>query len=131
MTTTVASAAMTTTSTRHRAGLALLAVIGLLDYVSLSALGDPDSPKPVIATNVALGVITLVGVLYATRGSRAGLWAAVIASLIAAVLGVPAYFLDAPALVLVTVTAVIVLTILATGLVAPNLRRAKAQLAGS
>jgi hypothetical protein len=36
---------MTTSSSRARAGLALLAVTGLLDLAALFALGDPDSPS--------------------------------------------------------------------------------------
>jgi hypothetical protein len=119
------------TSSRYRAGLALLATTGLLDMASLFAIGDSDSPKPVIAITVALGLIALAGVGYGWRGSRAGLLAAVISRVIDVALGVPAYFLGAPGWVIAVITTGIVLTVLAIGLVTPQLRRSKAQLAGS
>jgi|SRR5215467_3407895 len=120
-----------TSSLRSRTGLALLAITGLLDFAGLFAFGDPDSPKPVIATAVMLGVITLIGVGYAGRGSRTGLLVALAARFVDIVLAVPAYFLDAPGWVVAVVTATIVLSAVGIGLVAPALRRSKAQLAGS
>jgi hypothetical protein len=120
-----------TTSSRYRAGLALLAFTGLLDFAGLFALGDPDSPKPVIAITVALGIVTLVGAAYAWRGSRAGLIAVVVSRVVDALLGVPGCFLDAPGWVIVVLTTVIVCTVVGLALVAPYVRRSKTQLAGS
>jgi hypothetical protein len=120
-----------TNSPRYRAGLVLLAVTGLLDLATVFALGDPDSPKPVVGTVFVLGVITLVGVGLAWRGSRAGLLVALAVRVVDVALAVPAYFLDAPAWVLAVVTATIVLTVLGIALVVPAVRRSKAQLAGS
>jgi len=120
-----------TDSPRYRAGLVLLAVTGLLDLTGLFALGDPDSPKPVIGTVFVLGVITLVSVGLAWRGSRAGLLVALAVRVVDVALAVPAYFLDAPGWVLAVVTATIVLTMLGLALAMPALRRSKAQLAGS
>ena len=62
-----------------KAGLAALAVAGILDLLQLFALGTPDSPLGVIITTSALDVVTLLGVAAAWRGSRAGLLVAITA----------------------------------------------------
>src|SRR5205814_7467606 len=53
--------AMTTPSLRIRSGLALLAITGLLDLAALFALGDPDSPQPVVIASCLNGLVTLAG----------------------------------------------------------------------
>ncbi|MDP9224397.1 MAG: hypothetical protein M3P18_11205 [Actinomycetota bacterium] len=108
-----------------------MALTGLLDFTGLFALGDSDSPKPVIGTVFVLGVITLVGVVLAWRGSRAGLLVTLAVRVVDVALAVPAYFLNAPGWVLAVLTATIVATVLGIALVVPALRRSKAQLAGS
>jgi hypothetical protein len=119
------------TSPRYRAGLVLLALTGLLDLAGVFALSDPDSPKPVIGAAFVFGVVTVVAVGLAWRGSRAGLPVALVVRVVDVALAVPAYFLDAPGWVLAVVTATIVLTVLGIALVVPALRRSKAELAGS
>src|SRR5438045_7171129 len=94
---------MTTSSSRARAGLALLAVTGLLDLATLFALGDPDSPKPVVIASCLTGLVTLAGVAYAWQGRRGGMFVVLAALVIDLVFDVPAYFLDATGWVLADV----------------------------
>jgi len=122
---------MTTSSSRARAGLALLAVTGLLDLAALFALGDPDSPKPVVIASCLIGLVTLAGVAYAWRGRRGGMFVVLAALVIDLVLDVPAYFLDAPGWVLAVATATLALMVIGVALVAPTLRRPRAELADS
>jgi hypothetical protein len=78
-----------------KAGLAALAVAGVLDPLQLFALGTPDSPLgAIITTTSALGVVTLLGVAAAWRGNRAGLLVAITARVVDTLLGIPAFFLD-------------------------------------
>jgi len=122
---------MTTSTSRTRAGLALLAVTGLLDLTTLFALSDPDSPKPVVVASCLAGLVTLAGVAYAWRGHRRGIFVVLAALAIDLVLDVPAYFLDAPGWVLAVATATLTLIVIGVALVAPSLRRPRAELAGS
>jgi hypothetical protein len=79
-----------------KAGLAALAVAGVLDLLQLFVLGSPDSaPVGVVLTTSGLGVVTMLGVAAAWRGDRAGLLVAVAARVVDSVLGVPAYWLTA------------------------------------
>ena len=122
---------MTTPSSRIRAGLALLAITGLLDLVVLYAFTDPDSPKPVVIASGLNGLVTLAGVAYAWRGHRGAMYVVLAAMVVDLVLNVPAYFLDAPVWVLVIATTILVLMVAGVGLAAPLLRRRQTELAGS
>lgn len=122
---------MTTFSSRARAGLALLAVTGLLHLTCLFALGDPDSPKPVVVATCLVGLVTLAGVAYAWRGRRGGLFVVLAALVVVLGLDVPAYFLDAPGWWLSVVTATLALMVIGVALVAPTLRHPRAKLAGT
>jgi hypothetical protein len=121
-----------TTSSSSRPGLIALAAAGVLDGVQLIALltVDEDAPAFVAIATAVFGILTLAGVAAAWRGSRAGLLTAVVARLgDTVVLGVPAFFLDAPLLALVIVVACMVLTIAGIWLSAPALRRARPKVA--
>jgi len=122
---------MTISSSRTRAGLALLAVTGVLDLTTLFALSDPESPKPVVVASCLTGLVTLAGVAYAWRGRRGGLFVVLAALVVDLVLNVPAYFLDAPGWVLAVATAILTLIVIGVALVAPSLRRPRADLASS
>jgi hypothetical protein len=112
--------------TTSKKGLAALAVAGVLDLFSLLVLGSPDSaPVGVVLTVSGLGLVTLVGVAAAWRGSRAGLLTAVVARVVDSALGIPAFFLDAPAWVLALIVAMLVLSVVGVVLVASDLRRGK------
>jgi hypothetical protein len=103
----------------------------VLDLFQLLVLGSPDAPVGVVLTTSGLGVVTLLGVAAAWRGNRAGLLVAVAARVLDSALGIPAFFLDAPAWVVVLIAAMLVLTVVGVVLVAPDLRRGKAKAVAS
>src|SRR5262245_11821013 len=122
---------MTIPSSRTRAGLALLAVTGLLDLLAVFAFADPDSPTPVVVASCLAGLVTLAGVAYAWRGRRGGLFVLLAVAAADLVLDVPAYFMDAPGWILAIATAILVLMVIGVALVAPSLRRPRTELVGS
>ena len=109
-----------------------LAAAGILDLVQLVSVltVDVNASAVVAILTTVFGVLTLAGVAAAWRGSRAGLITAIAARIADfAVLGVPAFFLDAPWFVLAIVIACLVLTVAGIWLSAPALRRARATVA--
>lgn len=112
------------TSLIPRNGLAALGAAGLLDIVQLSGFAQDDPPLFPILSSLVLGLLMVGGAAAAWRsGSRAGVWTAVIAGVLSVALGIPAFFLDAPAVALVIITVSIVLTVAGVWLVMPSLRR--------
>jgi len=85
--------------------------------------------RPVSLSNAAtaifaiLGLITLLALVPARRGSRRALTAIVVTRVISAVLAVPAFFLNAPAWVMAVEGFVIVATVTALVLVHRQSRR--------
>ncbi len=99
---------LTTTTT------AIFAVLGLIDVALVGAIWTADPPPVGVSLGVAaLGLITLVALVPARRGSRAALGAIVVVRVVSALLAVPAFFLDAPVWVMVVEGFVIVATITA------------------
>ena len=113
-----------------KAGLAAFAVAGVLDLSELIALATPDSPVGVVLTTSGLGVVTLLGVAAAWRGNRTGLLVAITARVVNSLLGIPAFFLDAPAWVMALIAVMLGLTLVGTVLLATELRRGKASASG-
>jgi hypothetical protein len=122
------SAASPSTS---RSGLIALAAAGVLDGVQLiSLLIVDDAPAFVAVATAVFGILTLAGVAAAWRGNRAGLLTAVVARIAdTLILGLPAFFLDAPWLALVIVVGCMVLSVAGIWLSAPALRRARPRVA--
>jgi hypothetical protein len=93
---------------------AIFAVLGLIDIALIGAIGTADPPPLAVSLGVAaLGLTTLVALVPASRGSRGALRTIVVVRVISALLAVPAFFLDAPAWVMVVEGFVIVATITA------------------
>ncbi|HEV7710643.1 MAG TPA: hypothetical protein VGP16_20800 [Asanoa sp.] len=106
-------------------GLVLAGLLGLGDAVSVVGGGVDGPPLAVVIAGALLGVITLVGVVLAWRGSRTGIVTVVVTRLLSALLAVPAFFVDdvpAPAVGLAAVG--VVVTLVAVALLAPALRPA-------
>jgi hypothetical protein len=120
-----------TTSSAPRPGLLALAAAGVLDLVQLVSLLTVDDAPPVVAVlTTVFGALTLAGVAAAWRGSRAGLITGITARIADfLVLGVPAFFLDAPWWAIVLVLACLVLSVAGVWLSAPALSRARATVA--
>jgi hypothetical protein len=114
-------------ATRSRRGLAAFGAAGVLALFQLLVLGSADSaPVGVVLTTAGFGLVTLIGVAAAWRGIRAGLVTAIVARVVDSALGIPAFFLDAPAWILALITAMLVLTIAGIALLVPDLRRGRA-----
>jgi hypothetical protein len=93
---------------------AIFAVLGLIDVALVGAIGSYEPPPLAVSLGVAaLGLITLAALVPASRGSRGALRAIVTARVISALLAVPAFFLDAPAWVMVVEGFVIAATVAA------------------
>ena len=105
-------------SSLGNAPAAIFAVLGLIDVALAGVIGSPDAPPLIVSLGVAaLGLITLLALVPARRGSRGALIAIVVTRVISAVLAVPAFFLNAPAWVMIVEGFVIAGTITALVLV--------------
>ena len=112
--------------TASRKGLLALGAAGFLSlFLLMDLVVNDESPVGVVLTTSGLGLVTLLGVAAAWRGSRAGLMVAMVARVVDSALGVPAFFLGAPAWALALITAMLALTVVGIALLAPALRRAR------
>jgi hypothetical protein len=114
-----------TRSTPTTYGLAICALIGVIDIISLAGLGSDDGP-PVIVTlsGAVFGVITLVGARMAWRGRRSGVVAVIVSRVLSALSALPAFFVDdVPDWVPPVVGIFVVLTVVGVGLLVVALRR--------
>jgi len=106
------------------AATAIFAILGVIDVALTAIIGSSDAPPLIVSLGVAaLGLITLLALAPARRGSRGALTAVVATRVISAVLAVPAFFLHAPAWVMAVEGFVIVATIAALVLVHRQNRR--------
>ena len=106
------------------AAAAIFAVLGLIDVALTGVIGSSDAPPLIVSLGVAaLGLITLLALVPARRGSRGALVAIVVTRVISAVLAVPAFFLNAPMWVMAVEGFVIAGTIAALVLVHQQSRR--------
>jgi hypothetical protein len=84
-------------STVNKVGLALLAVVGVTNFVPWPMPPDAEAgpPKGVLIAGVVLGIVAIVAVIHAwLKANKGSAWVAIIASVINAVLAVPAFFVD-------------------------------------
>ena len=106
------------------AATAIFATLGLIDVALAAVIGSSDAPPLIVSLAVAaLGLITLLALAPARRGSRGALTAIVVTRVISAVLAVPAFFLNAPVWVMTVEGFVIAATITALVLVHRQSRR--------
>jgi uncharacterized membrane protein (DUF441 family) len=98
---------------RFQIGLLLLALSCVFNVDGIIALGESDPPPAGVSVgSVLVALATLAGVLLAWRGRQGGTVLAVAGRLVSAlVLGIPAYFIGAPAWVYVMEAAGIALTV--------------------
>jgi hypothetical protein len=93
---------------------AIFAILGLVDIGLLGVIGSSIAPPLAVSIFVALlGLVTLLALVPARRGSRPALITAVAARVVSAVLALAAFFADAPAWVMAVEGLVIVATIVA------------------
>ncbi len=107
-----------------QAATAIFALLGLIDVGLMGVIGSHDAPPLIVSLGVAaLGVITLLALVPARRGSRGALIAILTTRVVSAGLAVPAFFLNAPAWVMTVEGLVIAGTITAVALVRQQTRR--------
>jgi hypothetical protein len=103
---------------------AIFVLLGLIDVALVGAIGSADPPPLAVSLGVAaLGLITLGALVPASRGSRSALGTVIVVRVISALLAVPAFFLSAPAWVMVVEGFVIAATIAALYLLRQNASR--------
>jgi hypothetical protein len=114
-----------TRNTSTTIGLAICALLGVIDIVSLGGLGADDGPPvAIVLLGAVLGVITLVGARMAWRGVPKGATAVIASRVISALTALPAFFVDdVPGWVGPFVAVFLVLTIAGVGLLVAALRR--------
>ena len=101
--------------------ITIFAVLGVIDVALVGAIGYDDPPPLAVSLGVAaLGLITLLALLPAHRGSSSALATIVVVRVISALLAVPAFFLGAPAWAMAIEGFVIVATITALFLLRRN-----------
>jgi hypothetical protein len=84
-------------SSVNKVGLVLLALVGASNLVPWPAPPDAQNGPPmgVLIAGAVLGVIAIIAVIHAWRkGNRRSAWVAIGASVINALLAVPAFFVD-------------------------------------
>ena len=105
----------------NKAGLVLAAVLGLIDIVSAFSStpeGEVGPPQAILVLGGLLGVVTVIGVVWAfSSASRNAVRIVAAARVISAITALPAFFVDVPAwlklavglLLLVTVACVVMI----------------------
>lgn len=110
-----------------RAGLVLLGLLSLVDLVGILLTDGETPPIEIAAAGSVLGLVSLVLVWFAWRGSRGATIALVVVRLVSAATAVPAFLVgDVPGIAMLFAGAVVVLTLVGCVLVAPALRRTPA-----
>jgi hypothetical protein len=111
-------------STVYRAGLVVLGLLSLGD-LSAPLLTDGETPPMFIALiGAALGLISIVLVIFAWRGRLAAAIGLIIVRVVSALTAVPAFFVPGvPVLPMILAGTLITLTLLGSGLVLGGVRR--------
>jgi hypothetical protein len=105
-------------------GLVLAALFGLGDLATPLTTDGEHPPMVIALAGAVLGLLTLIGVVYAWRGRRGGVTTIIVTRLLSAVTAVPAFFVDdVPTGARVAAGAGVVLAIVCVAMVAPRLRR--------
>lgn len=108
------------------AGIALCALLALLDIVGLSGFFmHPTPPAAAMISGAVLGVVTFAGVWMARQDRRGAIATVVASRVVSALLGIPVFFADdAPRWAQVVVAIAMALTVVGVALLAsPSARR--------
>jgi hypothetical protein len=105
-------------------GLVIAGLLGLGDIITLLAGNGETPPVEVAAIGAVLGLITVVSVVLAWRGSRGAVVAIIVSRLLSAMTALPAFFVDdVPGPAIAAAAAGIVITLGAVAMLATRLRR--------
>jgi FtsH-binding integral membrane protein len=110
-------------------GLVICALLGALNVIAslVGVTAESAPPLGIVITGGVLGLITLVAVAPAWRGSRRGLMLVMASRGAAALLAAPALFVDPSDRVRVIVAIAIAVTLAGISLLAATLRRTPAR----
>jgi hypothetical protein len=117
---------MDSISTRQKAGLVIAGLISVGNLPSAffpTPEGDEGPPYGILVLGTVLGVIGLIAVVAAWRGSRVGLRVAAGVLILGVLIALPAFFVDVPAGIKAMVGVVTLLTIAAVVLMFSPARR--------
>jgi hypothetical protein len=105
-------------------GLVIAGLLALGD-IATPFVGDGEHPPMAIGIACAvLGLISVVGIVQAWRGSRGWVTAIIVTRLLSAVAALPAFFVDGvPAGAVAGAAVGVVLALVSVALIAPRLRR--------
>ena len=108
----------------HRTGVAIMALLGLLSVVGLVGIGQDGAPPASLTILCAvLGAVTLLAALPKYNRTAAGIWTMIGAQAMTGVTGIPVFWADnAPGWAIPAVVASWVVTVLAVVLLVPALR---------
>ena len=111
-------------SSLSNATAAIFAMLGLIDVALAGVIGSSEAPPLIVSLGVAaLGLITLLSLVPARRGSRGALIAVVVTRVVSAALAVPSFFVNAPVWYMIVEGFIIAATISALVLVHQQGRR--------
>lgn len=104
-------------------GLVLAGLLSIVDLI-LAVAGDGEyPPRAITLTGAALAVATFVGIAFAVRGRRVGVWTVIVARGLSAVGAIPAFVIgDVPPAAVAAAAAVVVITVVTLVLLVPALR---------
>lgn len=128
MSSTTLAAPAAAHTTQQKVGLVVCGLLSLANVPSVLVPATPEGeagpPLAILALGSVLGLIGLVATVLAWRGQRVALRVAAGAIIVAALTGLPAFFVDVPMAVKALVGASVVLTVLAVVLMFSGPRRA-------
>ena len=111
-------------SSLSNATAAIFAMLGLIDVALAGVIGSSEAPPLIVSLGVAaLGLITLLSLVPARRGSRGALIAVVVTRVVSAALAVPSFFVNAPVWYMIVEGFIIAATITALVLMHKQGRR--------
>ena len=105
-------------------GLVIAGLLGLGEIITLLAGNGETPPVEVAAVGAGLGLITVVALYPAWRGSRGAITAIIVTRLLSAVTALPAFFVDdVPGAAVAAAAVGVVAALAAVALLATRLRR--------
>lgn len=127
MTTNLAKAPLAPLSKLNKAGLVLAFLLGLVDLTGPfqpTPDGQAGPPYSILILGAVLGLITVVGVVIAWRTARRGAVRVVAgARIISVITALPAFFVDVPAGLKMTVGAFVIVTVATVAMMLTPARR--------
>jgi hypothetical protein len=104
-------------STKNKVGLVLAGLLGLVDILLYFFMPTPEGevgpPDGILILGLVCGIVTIPAVVYAwTKVNRAAIRVAAGARIISMLTALPAFFVDVPADVKISVTVAVVLTVI-------------------